>query len=216
MTSEQLYQLIIDQWAALTAAAVFTALKLWKWLKPTVWEQVPGWARMAIPLLSIGLTGFAESLQGGATWGPAALAGLLAAASTIGAHHITKVKRVLAGGRPDDAEPPTKRSVGLTAVSLVMLLAGCSALTGQQAQDAQQAVDTAASLCSNTLLRSDTPRMLLDSGMLPEAIPPAIDTACAVLAASKPGIDSLLQQAQQQRSTPARALTLEAQRRGLL
>jgi hypothetical protein len=52
--------------------------------------------------------------------------------------------------------------------------------------------------------------------MLPEAIPPAINTACTVLAASKPGIEALLEQAARQRSTPERALTLEAQRRGLL
>ena len=102
------------------------------------------------------------------------------------------------------------------ALFFAIALTGCSALTGQQAQDTQQAVDTAAGLCSNTLLRSDTPRMLLDSGVLPEAVPAVVDTACAVLAASKPGIDALLQQAVQQRTTPARMLELEARRRGLL
>ena len=101
-------------------------------------------------------------------------------------------------------------------LAVTLLITGCAPFAGQPVQDAQQAVDTAASLCSNTLLRSDTPRMLLDSGVLPEAVPGVIDTACAVLAASKPGIDALLEQAQRQRSTPARALTLEAQRRGLL
>lgn len=217
MTSEQLYQLVLDrQWTALTAIVVFSALKLWKWAKPAVWDRIPGWARVAIPLLSIGLTGFTESLQEGVTWGPAALSGALAALGTIGAHHVTKIKRISAGVRPDDAEPPTLRSAGVAAATMVLLLTGCSALTGQQAQDAQQAVDTAAALCSNTLLRSDTPKMLIDSGVLPEVVGDVVNNACAVLAASKPGVDALLEQAQQQRTTPARVLTVEAQRRGLL
>lgn len=102
------------------------------------------------------------------------------------------------------------------ALILALALTGCSAFGPQEAETAQDAVDTAADLCTNQLLRSEAPRMLIDSGVLPEVVPDVIETACAVLAASKPGIDALLQQAAQQRTTPARMLTLEAQRRGLL
>ena len=63
--------------------------------------------------------------------------------------------------------------VRLVLVGIAMLLVGgCSALTGQQTQDvvntAQDAVDTAVALCNNALLRSETNKTLLDSGMLPE------------------------------------------------
>ena len=102
----------------------------------------------------------------------------------------------------------------------LMLVGGCSALTGQQTQDvvntAQDAVATAVALCNNALLRSDTPKKLLDSGMLPETATAVINSTCEVLATSKPGIDALLEQAAQQRTTPARMLELEARRRGLL
>ena len=58
--------------------------------------------------------------------------------------------------------------------------------------------------------------MLLDSGMLPETATAIINSTCEVLATSKPGIDVLLEQAAQQRTTPARMLEIEARRRGLL
>jgi hypothetical protein len=101
-------------------------------------------------------------------------------------------------------------------IALLLLLTGCSALTPQQVDTAQDAVDTAAALCTNQLLRSDTRRMLLESGMAPVEATATIQTACAVLAASKPGIDALLDQAAQARTTPARMLQAEARRRGLL
>jgi hypothetical protein len=104
--------------------------------------------------------------------------------------------------------------IKLTALLLLMALPGCGLL---QSAPVQSGLDAAEAVCNNTLLRSpDVQRMLIQSGVLPESVATVIESACAVLAATKPGLDSLLEQADKARAPRDRVLAAEARSRGLL
>jgi hypothetical protein len=97
-------------------------------------------------------------------------------------------------------------------IPILALAVTLTACAGWQ-QPAETTADTAEALCTNTLLRSEeTQRMLLDSGVLPESVPPIVEAACAAL----PGVQALIEQADRQRSPRARVLLAAARARGLL
>ena len=172
MTSDQLIQLIeTHQYTTLVAVLVFGALKVWAWVKPAVWGKVPSWGKTAIPIAAVALGGFADALQGGATWLDAVLAGAL----LIATHHLTKVKRVVAPDKP----PDTKRTgPTVAAASMLILLSGCSVLKSEPVQQAGQVIDAA---CALGLVHSPALLQLLEAqGLPPGAAQWGADRLCQI------------------------------------
>ena len=99
----------------------------------------------------------------------------------------------------------------ITASLFLLALTGCA---GWQ-DTTKTGVDVATQICENELLRTEAPNMIA-SGMAPPIVSEVINTACGILAATKPGLDTLLAQADQARAPRGRVLAAEAKARGLL
>jgi len=128
----------------------------------------------------------------------------------LGAFGLWHGLKKLAPGKGAKKAPITLPSVTL----LLMALPGCGLL---QSAPVQSGLAAAEAVCTNTLLRSpDVQRMLIQSGVVPESVATVIESACAVLAATKPGLESLLEQADKARAPRDRVLSAEARSRGLL
>lgn len=96
----------------------------------------------------------------------------------------------------------------LALAPVLAVMYGCT--PAQQQAPVQTALDGAQAVCQNQLLRSDTPKMLIDSGVLPALVPAIIESTCAGLPLAE------LLAGTEFRSTGVRALQKAARQRGLL
>jgi hypothetical protein len=143
-----LHALIVShQWTALVAVLLVLAVACWRKAQPIVWDKLPQWARYAIPTLVVGVSGAAESLQHGETWGVAVLTAIVSAWTTIGG---VKTAGILAKA------PPTV----VTAILFVGFVGAAHACTAQQLQQVQDVKSQAKGLCEQRLIERLAPVLL--------------------------------------------------------
>jgi hypothetical protein len=212
------------QWAALSASVLMICLAIGRRLAPVLWTYIPAWARPIPLLLAAGIPEYVAQIQLAVAWPFAILYALmfgLGAIGVIGAVGgvVKRQEPKVRGDEPaertrarklqrDDRATLTERSPTLL-VLLALVVTGCA---GWQ-KPVQAGLDVAQAICQNELLRSgDVQKMLLDSGVLPEAIPAVVAATCAAI----PGLQALLDQADKARAPRARVLVNEAKARGLL
>jgi hypothetical protein len=137
------------------------------------------------------------------------VAAVVAGGFAVGGYHavwkrggglIVKVLRAIVGAA-------LKRGKA-TSVTLVLLLSGCA---GWQ-DTAQTGLDVAQAVCENELLQE----LLREDRMLSPVAADLAQNACTVLAATEPGLQAILAQADQARAPRGRILAVEARARGAL
>lgn len=194
------------QWLAALIIAIPLTIGLTKVVlkntKISAWAAgLPSWVRWGAANLASGATVFVALVTQGVPVVDAILGAVLAALGVEGVFNAQKHARSMVS---------TKGAAKTLPALLLLVLPGCAAL---QSQPVQTGLDVAHAICNNTLLRSpDVQRMLLQSGVLPEAVPAVIEATCAAL----PGLEDLLAQADKARAPRARVLVAEAKARGLL
>jgi hypothetical protein len=192
----------------LTKSGPPTIVKLLpEWFDVTTWSKY-GWpgtfGQLLVNVVLAGGTVIAASLQDGLTEAEL-YAARDAVLQTIGIYHA--VKLVLPKKMPKNAKSATTTPL---AVGLLLLVATSCAET-TRGQVVQTVLDQGQAICQSELLRSNTPKMLIDSGVLPELVDDVIEATCATLPVAE-----IIAGADKQRAPRARALQAAARERGLL
>jgi hypothetical protein len=217
MTLNEVIQLCVDRAAdTVTASAdVATVLGGLRWIgavagddkTPAVkgWMDVTRLPQRVQPLVPMALTAGALlwlARDAGLTWHLASVVavvnGVLGGFVASGMAHDTP--RLIRGGK--------RVGRGLAAGAAALLLVGCASW-----QDtAQTGLDVAQAVCENELLQE----LLREDRMLSPVAADLAENACTVLAATEPGLQAILAQADQARAPRGRILAAEARARGAL
>jgi hypothetical protein len=129
---------------------------------------------------------------------------------TLGLYHGIKLAIPAVAKRKAALKAATKAVTTTLSATVALLLAlGCTPLSSSQI--VHTALDQTQAVCQNTLLRSDTPKMLINSGVLPDLVGDVIEATCAALPVAE-----IIASADKQRAPRARALQAAARERGLL
>lgn len=152
------------------------------WFDVTTWGKY-GWlgtmGQLLVNVVLAGGTVLAASFSDGLTKDELYAAGK-AVIEAIGIYHGIKLVLPNVAARKKTLKDSSATTTQASAAILLLVTAvGCGSLS--QNEVVSTVLDQGQAVCQNELLRSDTPKMLIASGVLPDYVPAVIEATCAAL-----------------------------------